>query len=200
MSLRGSKRERVLRVLLNDPEGNLTKYRLAKLSECSREWVIEFLRKLEKEGLVNGTRVLDYAGLIRFWTRIRLTPGHRDYMTRDPLDLLRRTEFRYALTTYQAENLVQRYLFPSRTDLYIPPEEWMKWHEMIVAAGGLVGKGNVRLLFGDNHVFHKAFKRNEFTVVSLPQLIVDLVAEGGICTEAAQLLLEKVSQHAISIS
>jgi hypothetical protein len=120
-------------------------------------------------------------------------------MIRDPLELIRRTEFRYALTTYQAENLVQHYLFPSRTDLYVPPEEWMKWHDMIVAAGGLVGKGNFRLLFGDNHVFYKAFKRNELTVVSLPQLLVDLITEGGPCLEAAQLLLEKVSEHAIPI-
>ena len=49
MLIRGRKRERVLRVLLNEPDGSLTKYKIAKLSECSREWVIEFLRKLEQD-------------------------------------------------------------------------------------------------------------------------------------------------------
>jgi len=200
MPPRGSKRERVLRVLLNEPDGSLTKYRLAKLSECSREWVIEFLRKLETEGLIKGTEVLDYNKLIKFWTQIRLTPEHRDYMIREPLELFRTTELRYALTTYQAENLIQHYLFPSRTDLYVPEEEWMSLHEMIVAEGGLVGKGNLRLLFGDSHVFYRSFKHHDFTVVSLPQLLMDLIIEGGPCVEAAQLLLEKVNKHAISFS
>ncbi len=71
------------------------------------------------------------------------------------------------------------------------PLSRMKWHNIIVSAGGLVGKGNFRLLFGENHVFHKILKRNEFTVVSPPQLIVDLITEGGHRMEATRLLLDK---------
>lgn len=197
LSIRGTKRERVLRALLNQPDGNLTKYRLAKLSECSREWVIEFLRKLETLGLVEQTRVLDFDKLTRYWSQVRLEPEHRDYMLREPLELLRNMALRYALTTYQAENLVQHYLFPTRTDLYILEEDQVRWHDFIVAAGGLVGRGNLRLLSTDKHVFYKAFKIQDLTVVSLPQLVVDLLAEGGPCVEAAQLLVEKMSKHAI---
>lgn len=187
----------MLRVLLNQPDGGLTKYRTAKLSECSREWVIEFLRKLEAQGSVEQTKVLDYDGLIRLWSQIRLKPEHRDYMLRDPLALLRKAELQYALTTYQAENLIQQYLFPSRTDLYILEGERAKWHDWIVAEGGLVGKGNLRILTTDNHVFYEAFKIHGLTVTSVPQLIVDLLTEGGPCVEAAQLLLEKMSRHAL---
>lgn len=187
----------MLRVLLNEPDGNLTKYRIAKLSECSREWVIEFLRKLEAQGLVEQTKVLDHDKLIKYWSQVRLEPEHWDYMLRDPLELLRKIELRYALTTYQAENLVQHYLFPSRTDLYILEADQAKWHNQIVTEGGLVGKGNLRLLLADRHVFYKAYKLQELTVVSLPQLVVDLLAEGGPCIEAAQLLLEKMSTHVI---
>jgi len=55
LRVRGRKRERVLRVL-NEPSGSLTKYRIAKLSECSREWVIEFLRKVETRDLSSTMR------------------------------------------------------------------------------------------------------------------------------------------------
>jgi len=119
-------------------------------------------------------------------------------MFREPLELLRKTELKYALTTYQAENLVQHYLFPSRTDLYIMEEEFSRWHDLIVATGGLVGRGNLRLLIADRHVLYNASKIQELTVVSLPQLIVDLLAEGGPCVEAARLLLEKVSRPTVS--
>ncbi len=197
MLMRGRKRERVLRVLLNEPDGILTKYKIAKLSECSREWVIEFLRKLEEQSLVEETKIHDYNKLIEYWSRVRLKPEHRDYMLREPLELLRKTELKYALTSYQAENLVQHYLFPSRTDLYILQEELTKWHKAIVAGGGLVGKGNLRLLIADRHVFYKVSRIQELTVVSLPQLIVDLLAEGGPCVDAAQLLLEKVSRQTV---
>ncbi|MCL2135722.1 MAG: hypothetical protein FWH37_09315, partial [Candidatus Bathyarchaeota archaeon] len=48
------------------------------------------------------------------------------------------------------------------------------------------------------HVFYGAFKRQKLTVVSIPQLIVDLLQEGGVCTEAAKKLINKVEQHTIS--
>lgn len=197
MKLRGRKRERVMRVLLNEPAGTLTKYKIAKLAECSHEWVIEFLRKLEAQDLVKGTIVLDYEGLINFWERNKLEPEYRDYMIREPLEFLRGSEFSYALTTYQAENLIQHYLFPSRTDFYIAEGDLVKWHSRIVNAGGLVGRGNLRVLRADDHVFYKTFKLQSLAVVSLPQLIVDLLAEGGPCIEAAGLLLGKVSKRVV---
>jgi len=197
LRVRGRKRERVLRVLLNEPGGSLTKYGIAKLSECSREWVIEFLRKLEAQGLVKQTRVLDYGGLIGFWSGVRSEPEHWDYMLREPLEFLRKMELSYALTTYQGENLLQRYLFPSRTDFYICEEDREEWHRRIAAGGGLVGKGNLRILVTDRHVFYNATRRQGLTVVSVPQLIVDLLSEGGPCVEAAQLLVEKVKSRAI---
>jgi len=183
--------------MLNEPDARLTKYKIAKLSQCSREWVIEFLRKLEAQGLVEQTKVLNYDGLIRLWGQIRLKPEHRDYMLREPLEFLRKLKLQYAITTYQAENLVQHYLFPSRTDIYILEDDRAKWHDSIVTEGGLVGRGNTRILLADSHVFYKAFKIEDLGVVSLPQLMVDLLAEGGPCVEAAELLLEKMIKHAL---
>ena len=116
---RGLIRERVLRVLLNNPSGTLSKYRIAKECGGSYPWVHELLGKLEGEGLLEGTRVKDFKGLATRWQEWRVEPGTRGYMLRKPLEVLSRSDLKYALTTYQAENLVQNYLFPSRVDFYI---------------------------------------------------------------------------------
>jgi len=193
---RGVIRERVIRVLLNEPEGTLTKYRLAKKAECSFSWLHEFLGKLEQLRLVKDTEVTDYSGLVKHWLNAKTKPEKQEYMYKDPISLIKKAQLPYALTTYQAENLVQHYLFPSRTDLYIKTEDKQKWHNLI-ATEGLVGKGNMRLLTTDSHVFYNSFKRQDLDIVSVPQLIVDLFEEGGVCTEAAERLLEKVKEHAV---
>lgn len=196
MKTRGIIRERVVRVLLNEPEGTLTKYRLAKKADCSFPWLHEFLGKLEKLRLVKNTKVTDYSGLVKYWLNIKTKPEKQEYMCKDPISLIKKAQLPYALTTYQAENLVQHYLFPSRTDLYIKTEDKEKWHNLIIA-GGLIGRGNTRLLITDSHVFYNSFKRQDLTIASYPQLIVDLFEEGGVCTEAAEKLLEKVMEHAV---
>lgn len=198
MKHRGILRERILRVLLAEPEGSLTKYKLAKKAECSFPWAHEFLNKLEALKLVEGTKVTNYSGLINYWLQVKSKPEKKEYMHKDPISLIQKTQLPYALTTYQAENLVQHYLFPSRTDLYVKTEDAKEWHEQLTVEG-LVGKGNVRLLITDAHVFYGSSKRQGLTVVSIPQLIVDLLEEGGVCTEAAEKLINKVEQHAVPV-
>lgn len=198
---RGQIKERILRVLLSSRirsnEKRLTKYRITKLAKANISWVIEFLRNLEKQGLVEGTRVKDYRGLVKLWKDIRIEPESREYMVRDILDLLKKTDMKYALTTYAAENLVQKYLFPSRTDFYIRLEDLSRWHSML-SGKGLVGKGNVRVLITDEHVFYNSSVREGMTIVSMPQLIVDLMAEGAVGGEAADMLLEKEMKYFVS--
>ena len=196
MKTRGVIRERVIRVLLNEPEGTLTKYRLAKKAECSFSWLHEFLGKLEESKLVKNTEVTDYSSLVKYWLNVKTKPQKQEYMCKDPISLIKKAQLPYALTTYQAENLVQHYLFPSRTDLYIKTEDKQKWHDLTIIEG-LVGKGNMRLLTADSHVFYNSFKRQNLDIVSVPQLIVDLFEEGGVCTEAAEKLFEKVTEHAV---
>jgi len=193
---RGIMRERIIRVLLTEPDGSLTKYQLAKKAECSFPWTHELLGKLEALELVKGTKVTNYTDLLKYWLKVKIKPEKKEYMHRDPISLIKKAKMPYALTTYQAENLVQQYLFPSRTDLYIKDEHIEKWHQLI-ADEGLVGKGNVRLLVADALVFYGSFQRQGLTIVCIPQLIVDLLEEGGVCTEAAEKLLEKVKQRAI---
>ncbi len=192
--MRGKIRDRMLRILANNSSGGISKYRIAKLADCSYPWVREFFLKLTKMDIVKGTEVLDYPGLLNYWQSHRIKCKHREYMLKDPLKTLKNTSLPYALTTYQAENLVQNYLFPSRVDVYIKESDWGQWHD-ILSKNGLVGKGNVRLLLSDEHVFYNSFEKDGLKLVSIPQLIIDLMNEGGVCVEAAELLIKRIMKN-----
>lgn len=190
-------RQRVIRVLLNHPDGNLTKYKVAQLSQSKYPAVHAFLTYLEKAGLVRGTKVMNFKDLIFLWQNIQIKPDARDYFITDPLKILRNTTLEYAITTYQAERMTQNYLFPSRTDFYIRPEDKIEWHK-ILSQEGLVGKGNTRILIGDEQAFYNSYAVDDLIVVSPPQLILDLLNEGGAAVEAANYMLERFSNNAIS--
>jgi hypothetical protein len=54
----------------------------------------------------------------------------------------------------------------------------------------LLGGGNTRLRVLDSHVFYNAREQDGYTLVSTPQLILDLLDEGGPCEEAAEKLID----------
>lgn len=196
MKKRGLCRERIIRVLLNAPESTLTKYRIAKNASCSYSWTHDFLGKLEVLGRVSGTIVKEYVDLVKYWQKLKLRPVIKEYMHNDFITLLKNQRLQYVLTTYQGENLVQHYLFPSRIDVYIRAQDAERWHELITREG-LVGKGNIRLLITDEYIFYKTLERSGLRVVSPPQLIVDLLEEGGVCVEAAEHLLERMGVEGV---
>ena len=192
--MRGHKRERIIRVLLIEAQP-LSKNELSKRAKCTRQWVISFLKELEAKKLVKGTRVINPEKLIKYWLPIHKNPKkHGLYMVKEPYQLLRKTKLDYALTTYRAENLVQKYLFPSRMDIYIREEDREKWHKLL-SKQGLVGAGNIKLIaMDDDHILYGKRKINKLYIVSIPQLIIDLFTEGGVCVEAAELLTKNVQR------
>ena len=187
---------RLARTLLNHPEGHLTKYRIAKLAECKYPWAYAVFEKLGKDKIVKETKVKDFKTLFSLWQKWEPRPKSREYMVKKPLEILRNAKLEYALTTYQAENIVQDYLFPTRTDFYIKVDDKIKWHKLLTEEG-LVGKGNTRILITDEHVFYNSFTRNDLTIVSIPQLVHDLLNEGGVCMEAGEMLLQQVIMNAV---
>ena len=192
--MRGHKQDRILRALLTEDK-ILSKNELSKKAECSRQWIILFLRKLEKQGLIKNTKILNKTKLLNYWLNIYKKPKkYREYMVKEPLKLLKKSKLDYALTTYQAENIIQRYLFPSRTDVYIIRKDLEKWHS-ILKKQGLYGKGNFRIIIKDENVMYGKRKVNSVFIVCLPQLIIDLFKEGGSCEEAANMLLEKLNKN-----
>jgi len=188
--MHGMKRERILRVLMNDPGGNLTKYKLAKLSETSKSWIIDYLRILENDKLVKGTKVLKKEKLLDHWFSITQAPRHYDFFVQSPKEFLQDVKLDYALTTYMAENMLNHYLFPSRTDIYIREEDLPEWQRKI-SQNGLVGKGNLRLLIYDGHSMYGKKKINGMWVASVPQVLIDLRREGGVCLEAYDMMMDK---------
>jgi len=188
---RGDVQDRIIRVLLNYPDGRLSKYRVMILSEGSQTWVYDYINQLGKKGYLDNTKVIDIKGLFQLWKKISKKVLIKEYLVKNPMKLLNATERKYALTTYQAENLIQNYLFPSRTDIYCKNEDQNYWQEKI-GKFGQVGKGNFRIIYDNDHVFFNSTIINNYTIVSTPQLIVDLLKEGGPSVEAAEMLIEKM--------
>ena len=141
---RGVKNDRIYRILLCNIEGTLTRYRIAKLAEAQQIQVGLLLRDLEKPNLVSGTRVVDHKGLLTRWSRQKIKYQSQSYMVPKVREVLQKTELEYALTTYLAESMVNAYLFPSRTELYIRADDFDDWHALLVKKGALVGGGSAR--------------------------------------------------------
>lgn len=188
--MRGDKRERIIRVMLASRE-ELSKSEISKMAGCTRQWVILFLKEMRRKKIADGT-CPNRKKLLEYWMRTPRKPKKfREYMVKEPLELLKKTRMDYALTTYQAENIVQHYLFPARTDIYIDKSDLAEWHGLMTKKG-LYGKGNVRILIADRHVMFGKKKINNLWIVSLPQIIIDLMEEGGPGQEAAEMLMKRV--------
>lgn len=187
--MKGKIRERILRILLTHPDGSLYQLLISKEAQCSQPWAHSFLHKLEKKNLIKETKVVDIQGMFFYWLEINQYPKYREYNVQDPLEILKNINLKYALTTYYGENVTQNYLFPSRVEIYIQEKDVMAWHELLTA-NGLVGKGNFRLFLEDEHVFYHNIQKNGFRIVSMPQLILDLLREGGVAVEAAHMLMK----------
>lgn len=188
--MQGVKRERIIRVLLNDPDGKLSKYRVAKLSGCSIGWTMDYLKQLSEQGLIDNTKVIDKEALIRFWSTIKKKPRTVSFFVQSPLEFLRTKKEKYGLTTYFAENQLNHHLFPTRADVYILEHDLKKWSDHI-KTDGLMGKGNMRLLVYDDHTLYERKKYNGVFVVSVPQVMVDLLTEGGVAVEAYEMMVKR---------
>ena len=186
---RGFNKERIIRVLLNHTGDELTKYRLAQLAGASEPWTRQYTAKLESQDLIEGTEVIAAADLYRVWLDQRIEPNQVEVSIQQPMNLVAETDLQYALTTYQAENLHQGFLFAATTDFYITPTETDDWLT-IIEENGLVGGGNTRIRVLDEHVFYNQQEVDGFATVSIPQLILDLLSEGGPCEQAAEKLID----------
>lgn len=179
--MRNSKKERIIRILLS--KQLLTKYRIAKKAECTPSWVYMFLKQIKNKNLYN------------LWLKIKKKSKYREYLIKEPLEILKKTKLDYALTTYFAETIIQSYLFPLRYDIYIKEEDLNKWHKLLTD-NGFYGKGNFRILIYDDFKFLEKqtinFKNIKLKVVTEPQLIVDLMQENGPAKEAAEMLMKNV--------
>ena len=149
----------------------------------------------EKLKLIKETKVTNVEKLIDYWKEIKKKPKQREYLIQEPIEIIKEANLDYAITTYYAENVLQRYIFPSRLDFYIKEGDLEKWHKLLTSKGALYGKGNVRIIITDHHVMYKKRKIKKLTIVNLPQLIIDLYKEGGPAEEAAEMLIKKLKEN-----
>lgn len=191
MERRNIKNLRIIKVLLGNPNGSLTKYGIAKKAGCTKPWVIEFLRNLENKKLVRKTKVLKFDELVDYYIKILPRLKYFEFFVQDPVGFLKKSKLDYALTTYAAENFISHILLPSRYDIYIKEEEFDKWKSLILK-NGLLGKGNLRLIIpNDGFILKEKQLINGINIVLVPQLIIDLKREGGVCLEAYNILVRR---------
>jgi len=62
----------------------------------------------------------------------------------------------------------------------------------LLSEKGAMGGGNLQTLYTSKHVFFNSQNINDYTIVSTPQLILDLLIEGGPAIEAAEMLINKM--------
>ncbi|MES3160647.1 MAG: hypothetical protein PPP55_03640 [Halorubrum sp.] len=187
---RGFKKERLHRVLLNHAAGELSRYAVANEADVSTSWAYDYLDQLEDDGLVEDTTVLDPAALYDRWVKTRIEPNAVRVSLQQPLETIRQAGLDYALTTDEAEQVHQGFLFASTTALYVREEDIDDWLD-VIEQQGFVGGGNTELRATDEHVFYNTQTVDEVTTVSIPQLIVDLLDENGPAVEAANRLLKQ---------
>lgn len=187
---RGFKTERLHRLLLNHPKGELSRYELAKRADVSTSWAYDYIDRLAGDDLVDETAVVDPRALYERWQETRIQPNTVQVALQQPLDRIKESGLDYALTTDEAEQLHQGFLFASSTAIYVREDDIEDWLNLI-EQHGFVGGGNTELRATDEHVFYNTATVNNLLTVSIPQLIVDLLDEDGPATEAANRLMNQ---------
>ncbi len=189
MSPRNSKNVRIICRLLERPDGTWTRYGLSKAASISQPYGVRYIKRLNELGLVKGTRVMDLHGLAAYGAGIVPAASLRIEMYHpQPLELLKEHSKRYALTTYFAENLQTRHLFPTRCDAYVSRNELVQLKEVILKEG-LLGGGNMRFIVpADEYILDEVNEIDGIRVVFKGRLMLDLFREGGVCVEAFDLM------------
>jgi hypothetical protein len=199
----GRIRERIISLLLGAGRAApRTAYEVARAAGCTTSYAYAYVSKLEAEGLVRGTAVARPRDLLEHWKTIRERPRPIDFFVPNQVALLvPAPPLPYAASTYLAESRRYHYLLPVRWDLYIREADLADWAASCQDRGGLRGPGNVRLLVGDPWVAENSFEegttvdpgvgRDPLKWVGDPRLVLDLLVEGSVCVEAAELIMKR---------
>jgi hypothetical protein len=177
-------------MLLNHPKGELSRYELAKRADISTSWAYDYIDTLAGDNLVDETAVVDPRALYERWQETRIQPNTVQVALQQPLDRIKESGLDCALTTDEAEQLHQGFLFASSTAIYVREDDIEDWLNLI-EQHGFVGGGNTELRATDEHVFYNTATVDNLVTVSIPQLIVDLLDEDGPATEAANRLMNQ---------
>lgn len=158
-------------------------------------WTYKMLRGPEGERLVEGTRVVDFEGLVERWRRWPLPFERRDHVVERPLSLLDTSQMRHAATTPWPKGWCKsacsrsastwtcgRRVRPSGAS-----SQWMTAWPVAAAFGRS----------GDDRVFYKPFSVEGVAVAPLSGIVADMCGADGPCVEAADLLTKKIRDDVV---
>jgi len=195
-----TKLKRIMALLLDPNYNPISKYELAKKAGCTPSWVIMTIKNFEKQGIVKGLNVKNSRKLFNIFDKMRpkkqISRSYSIYQfdsINKLIELLQKFGREYAFTTYTAENIIQKYLFSHRVDVYVKKEELEDWHKELTKIG-TYGGGNIRIMVStqDEMFNKKQIGEKGPWIVNMPQLISDLYREGGPAKEAGDMLLENL--------
>jgi len=88
---RGYKKERLHRVLLNHPGGELSRYEITQRAKVSKGWAYDYFDQLESKGFLKESRVTDPEELYQHWLETRIEPNAVRVSFQQPLSQIRNT-------------------------------------------------------------------------------------------------------------
>lgn len=212
-------RDRILRFLLGTTARNVqlplnyappvtSRFELSIRADAAHNWVYSTLRVLEENGWIkteDGLRLLDAPAVYRWWKGVRTRPTVHGLQVAEPHRalnaLMHDTKIPVAVTTYYAENVYQGHLFPRRLDCYVRARDVDRARAMLVEnLDAKIGGLNFRLMVGDDRLLDESLRMAADSIATdyapFPQVVLDLMSEGGSCGEAAEMLVEKAYSHA----
>lgn len=210
-------RDRILRYLLGSSALNVplpkaygriqSAHELAKRTGVSRSWVYATIEELSSHGwlrTVDSIEPFNPRAIFAWWKENRTELKVHSFHVADPklaLAELQRRGVETAVTTYYAENVMQGHLFARRGDGYVRVEHLQKARTILVEElDAQLGGTNLRLLVGDDGVLdedvHIGEGRARVDYAPFPQVVLDLLTEGGSAAEAADMLIQKAYPYA----
>jgi len=183
-------------------------YELAQRTGVAFSWVHETLDVLSHFGWIDlsqGLRIRDADAIFAWWLNQSAQPRYHAFHVANAREASARLlhDFRIpnAFTTYYAENAYQGHLFPRRADVYVRMEHVAQARAHLVGdLNAQLGGTNFRLIYGDDHILDEKVSighaRERLDYAPVPQVILDLMREGGSAREAADLLIQRAFPHA----
>ena len=192
---------RIVRWLLIEPERSWTLTDMASRAGLTIGFVSRTFKTLARDAYVErargSTRLLDRDVLLDAWATAPLPAEvrlQRVSLADGPSAVLRglrelEATGRYAITAEAAAEQIAPHARFSRVEVYVGDEEpWDRALGLTPVPRG----GNVVLIRPvDRGVFDGAFERDGLSLVSRPQLYVDLLRRGGAAAEAAAFFRER---------
>ena len=176
-------------------------YALAQHTGVAFSWVHDTISELQARGWVAENapmRVIDAGAIFNWWNQNRRPPTLTSLQVQDAHltahQLGDAGKIPNAVTTYYAENWYQKHLFPRRLDTYVPADRVIEAKRWLVEHGALIGGVNFRLWSADAALVEDAIPGPrgpmQLHYAPIPQVIVDLMWEGGSAKEAAEMMIQ----------